>query len=112
MTTFATGASRNLDENKLDFDGFYSPWVIEAYARYMHKNRKQADGTFRGSDNWKQGIPLKSYKKSLWRHFFAVWFGLITGTCSMDDLCGILFNTMGIMHEFHVRPETQTQEVQ
>jgi len=70
---FDTGATRDTDEGKLDFEGFLSPLVLERYAQYMNKHRKQSDGKLRDSDNWQKGIPLKAYIKSLWRHFFDLW---------------------------------------
>ena len=60
MRNFDTGATRDVDTNKLDFEGFLSPVVLERYAEYMHKNRVQADGNLRDSDNWQKGIPKKS----------------------------------------------------
>jgi hypothetical protein len=70
---FGTGATRDLDANKLDFEGFLSPLVLERYAEHMHKARRMPDGSMRDSDNWQLGIPVVVYMKSLFRHFFAVW---------------------------------------
>lgn len=108
---FEGGATRDTDEGKLDYEGFLSPLVLERYAQYMNKNRVQSDGNVRDSDNWQKGIPLPQYIKSLWRHFFAVWKehrstpgGVrlpVPGEIGIDeDLCGVLFNTMGYLHEF------------
>jgi hypothetical protein len=97
--TFETGATRDTDEGKFDYEGFLSPVVLERYAAYMHKNRLQSDGKLRDSDNWQQGIPINQYIKSLWRHFLAVWKGHRTGNINQDDVCGVLFNTMGILFE-------------
>lgn len=102
MRKFASGAIRHSDEGKLDFEGFLSPLVLERYAEYMHKHRLQADGSSRGSDNWQRGLPVSVYIKSLWRHFFAVWKGYRSGQIGEDDLCALLFNAMGIMHELMV----------
>lgn len=99
MREFETGATRDTDEGKYDYEGFLSPLVIERYAEYMHKHRKQADGKMRDSDNWQKGIPITQYIKSLWRHFFAVWKGHRHGTISEDDLCAVIFNGMGALHE-------------
>lgn len=96
---FGSGAYRNPFEEKIDFEGFLSPSVIECYANYMHKHRAMEDGTLRESDNWQKGIPIPSYMKSLFRHFFAVWKGYRTSRPSVDDLCGVLFNAMGMLHE-------------
>src|SRR5580698_7792736 len=61
--TFETGATRNLDASKYDYEGFLSPLVMERFGQYMHKHRVQADGSLRDSDNWQKGIPLQAYMK-------------------------------------------------
>lgn len=99
---FETGATRDTDDNKLDFEGFLSPLALERYAQYMHENRRMSDGTLRSSDNWQKGIPMGAYLKSLWRHFFAVWKAHRVGrglVAAQDDICGLLFNAMGLLHE-------------
>jgi hypothetical protein len=73
VRTFGTGATRDLDVNKLDFEGFLSPLVLKRYAEHMHKARKLPDGSLRASDNWQLGIPKDAYMKSMFRHFFDVW---------------------------------------
>lgn len=99
MRVFETGATRDTDKDKLDFEGFLSPWALERYAQYMHQHRQQADGILRDSDNWQKGIPITAYVKSLWRHFFAVWKGHRRGNIGEEDLCALIFNAMGILHE-------------
>jgi hypothetical protein len=108
---FETGATRDLDDNKLDFEGFLSPLVIERYAEHMHVARKMPDGTMRSSDNWQLGIPLTVYMKSMWRHFFAVWklhrglkvTEVVRGETIVKDieteLCALRFNVDGMLHE-------------
>jgi len=101
MRNFKTGATRNNNEDKLDFEGFFSPLVMERYAEYMHENRKQADGKYRDSDNWQKGIPLTSYMKSMWRHFMDVWKlhrGLTAKESLETALCALMFNVMGYLH--------------
>ena len=112
MRQFSTGATRNTDVGKNDYEGFYSPLVIEAFGDYMTKHRKQADGGLRASDNWQKGIPQDAYMKSLWRHFLDMWFmhrgykryDSITGEeLSMKEvLCAILFNVQGYLFE-HIK---------
>ena len=102
IRTFNTGANRNSDQGKLDFEGFLSPLTLEAYAEYMNKNRHLEDGTLRDSDNWQKGIPKDAYMKSMWRHFFDVWKnhrGLETKEDVVTNLCGLLFNVSGMLHE-------------
>jgi len=101
---FTTGATRDTDKYKFDYEGFLSPQVLYAYAQYMHKHRKQSDGTLRDSDNWQKGIPRAQYMKSLWRHFMEFWSWHRNSCGHYDEiatelLCAIMFNTMGYLHE-------------
>lgn len=99
MRKFTTGATRDNDETKLDYEGFLSPLVLERFAEYMHKHRKQADGQLRASDNWQKGIPKEAYMKSMWRHFFSVWKSYRLGELKEEELCALLFNVQGLLHE-------------
>lgn len=112
VRTFGTGATRDLDANKLDYEGFLSPLVLKRYAEHMHKARKMPDGSMRDSDNWQLGIPKEAYMKSLWRHFYSVWSlhrGIQTyvqpthAPATPEDieteLCALLFNASGMLHE-------------
>jgi hypothetical protein len=115
MREFSTGATRDSDENKLDYEGFLSPLVLERYAQYMHKNRKQADGKLRASDSWQKGIPLTAYMKSLWRHFYEAWFlhrymareGNLNYS-QEEALCAVIFNASGYLHELLKQQEKPT----
>ena len=100
MRKFDSGATRDTDEGKLDFEGFLSPLVLRRFAQYMNFNRIQADGNLRDSDNWQKGIPKDAYMKSGWRHFFDWWRchrHLAVG--KQEALCALLFNVMGYLHE-------------
>lgn len=102
MREFDTGATRNIDDNKLDFEGFVSPLALEEFAKYMHEHRMQADGKLRDSDNWQKGIPQDQYMKSMWRHFFDTWKnhrGHKTQEDQIKNLCGLMFNVQGYLHE-------------
>jgi hypothetical protein len=102
MRTFDSGATRNLDASKLDYEGFLSPLVLERFAQYMHVNRVQADGSLRSSDNWQKGIPPEAYMKSGFRHFMDWWKehrGIDTDEGVEQAICGLLFNAMGYLHE-------------
>ena len=106
MRTFDTGATRDTDENKPDYEGFLSPLVIERYGEYMSAHRKQADGGLRDSDNWQKGIPLNEYMKSMMRHLIEVWSihrGWNNSRPALEEaLCALMFNTMGYLHE-HIK---------
>lgn len=107
--TFVTGATRDSDTSKPDYEGFLSPLVIERFGAYMHKNRYQVDGKLRDADNWQKGIPQVAYIKSGWRHFFDWWklhraasVSALTpvGEQLMEEaLCALMFNVMGYLHE-------------
>ena len=100
MRQFDTGATRNIDADKVDYEGFLSPLALKAFGAYMHKHRQQADGKLRDSDNWQKGILVESYMKSMWRHFFAVWETYRrTGAPDQEDLCALFFNVQGMLHE-------------
>ena len=99
MRKFETGATRDDDKDKLDFEGFFSPPVLQEFAHYMHKHRKQADGSLRASDNWQKGIPRIDYMKSGWRHFFDWWVGHRNDEPDMEAACALMFNLQGYMHE-------------
>ena len=100
---FTSGASRNSDEGKFDYEGFLSPSVLKSYAAYMHKMRLLEDGTLRDSDNWQKGIPKDQYIKSMWRHFMDVWEArrsdIYVKTERVEQLNALLFNVMGLLHE-------------
>jgi hypothetical protein len=103
MRNFESGATRDSEEDKLDYEGFLSPLVLRRYAQYMHTHRKQADGSLRDSDNWQKGIPPKVYMKSLIRHTFDLWHLRRNLPADQDDfenlLCAIMFNSMGLLYE-------------
>ncbi len=105
---FASGATRDTDEGKLDFEGFFAPGVMFRFAQYMNENRVQSDGNLRASDNWQKGIPRDQYMKSMYRHFMEVWANhrALQGAVpiAMADemetaLCAMMFNVMGYLFE-------------
>jgi hypothetical protein len=116
---FDTGATRDTDDGKYDYEGFLSPQVLERFAEYMHKHRVQADGSLRDSDNWQKGIPFDAYMKSAWRHFMDWWKlhrqneSVYTTAALADNpavpdpdwdaleeaLCAMMFNCQGYLHE-------------
>lgn len=107
LRTFESGATRDLEEGKLDFEGFLSPQLIEAFGIYMNINRTQADGTQRESDNWQKGMPISVFVKSGWRHFFDWWRiyrlrkngGRCRDGLELMATMGLLFNLQGYLHE-------------
>ena len=100
VRTFKSGATRDTDQGKLDYEGFLSPQVLKRFAEYMHKNRVQSDGSYRDSDNWQLGIDKQAYMKSMFRHFMSVWEAHRgSGGDIQEDLCALMFNVMGYLFE-------------
>lgn len=112
MRKFDTGATRDTDDGKLDYEGFLSPMVLRKFAEYMHENRVCADGTLRSSDNWQKGIPLDVYMKSAFRHFMH-WWELHRDGEAVDEngnqvtfedaIRALLFNAMGYLYELETQ---------
>ena len=108
--TFDTGATRDTDHGKYDYEGFLSPLVLERFAEYMNKHRIQSDGNLRDSDNWTKGIPKTAYMKSGYRHFFDWWKEhrkLNTKDGLEEALCALMFNVMGYLYE-HLKEKRET----
>ena len=102
VRTFDTGATRDTEDGKLDFEGYLSPLALTRYGEYMLAHSEQLDGTRRASDNWQKGIPLDAYMKSAWRHFVEWWTCHRVGATDeeMEEaLCALLFNVSGYLHE-------------
>ena len=103
MREFDTGATRDTDDGKFDYESFLSPLAFRRYAQYMHEHRTQADGKLRDGDNWQKGIPIVTYCKSMWRHLVDLWTLHreleIKGVTKQDALCAIIFNAFGYLHE-------------
>lgn len=108
---FKTGATRDVDTDKLDYEGFISPLVDRRYAEYMHQCRLRnipLGQTIRASDNWQKGIPKETYAKSLVRHvneFRLIHDGFEAfdekgNLLALEDvLCAIRFNADGYLFE-------------
>jgi hypothetical protein len=102
---FETGATRDSDTGKPEYDGFNSPLVEKRFGEYMHLHRHQVDGKLRSSSNWKKGIPDEAYMHSLHRHFIDLWLhrdGFSEEAIDKDFesvLCAIRFNVNGLLHE-------------
>lgn len=108
VDTFLTGAKRNSDENKPDYEGYLSPLVIHAFGEYMTKHQFMSDGTKRASDNWQLGIPKDRLARSLFRHIIDFWT-LHRGYQAINPdsgqfftkeelLCAIIFNAQAFLH--------------
>lgn len=109
LRTFESGATRDLNQHKMDYSGFLSPIVLRRFAEYMHQHRFQKDNTIRDSNNWQRGLPIRSSFESLSRHFLETWL-LVEGYPDVTDaegraidieeaLCALLFNVQAILFE-------------
>jgi hypothetical protein len=105
MRISKTGASRNVDTGKMDYV-HESAMVRRIMAEYMHKNRHTPLG-MREADNWKLGLGLDTYHKSLRGHF-QDFYSIMEGhkvlekgeeITPFDALCAVKFNLEGIIHE-------------
>lgn len=107
VRTFESGATRSQDALRDDPEGYLSPLVVDRFCQYMTKHRIQPDGGVRDSDNWQKGMPQETYIKGLWRHFLHLWTrhrgypvrDPKAATDMEEDLCAILFNAQGYLHE-------------
>jgi len=103
IRVFESGAKRDSDKHKLDYDGALSPEVLRAFAIFMDFNRQMADGSSRSVADWKQGVPLDVYMKSAMRHFMSWWLAHHGNQTSEDRvwaLLALLFNLQGYLHEW------------
>ena len=102
---FNTGANRDTDEGKFDYEGFICPLVVERYGQYMHRNRIQANGEIRDSDNWQKLFGDKHLDvcmKSGFRHFHKWWKahrGYKTDEDIQDSICALIFNAQAYLHK-------------
>lgn len=115
MRVFASGATRDTDAGKLDYEGFLSTAALKCYAAYLDRHRLQADGQMRDSDNWQRGLPRCELMKSAWRHHVEWWTlhrkelphldkglthtPLQTRVEMEEAICGVIFNAMAYLHE-------------
>jgi hypothetical protein len=94
---FSTGAVRDSEEGKEDYIETISWTGMKRFAQYMTGKKKRY-----GSGNFKKGIPIESYEKSLVRHlqkYLANKYEGGTTEINEDHLSAILFNAFGIIHE-------------
>lgn len=109
MREFETGAVRDNDDGKLNFEGALSPQVLWAFTAYMASHSKMKDGTIRSAGNWKKGFPDDVLMECLMRHVFDLWM-LYEGETPVrpedghevdwnDALGGAMFNLQAIWHK-------------
>lgn len=98
---------RDLDEDKLDFEWFLSPLVLQKYWEYMHKNRKLKDWSIRDSDNWQKWFGEDNQSvcvKSLLRHVHDIWMehrGFKSREGMSEAMMWSLFNIMALANWYY-----------
>ncbi len=101
MRKFNTGAVRDNEDGKIDFIETISYTAHARYAKYMTGKK----ATY-GEGNFKKGIPIEAYEKSLMRHIDKYFRNKYEGgkdELDQDHLAAMRFNIDGIMHEEEVK---------
>lgn len=111
ITRYESGAIRDTSDNKEDYIETISFLALRKYAKYM--TSKQS--TY-GAGNWRKGIPIESYEKSLFRHiqkYLANKYDNANLEPEEDHLCAMVFNIFGILHEQEkaIKPATTDKEI-
>lgn len=94
---FGTGAIRDSENGKEDYTETISWTAFRRYAEFMTENKKRY-----GGGNFKLGIPIEAYERSLIRHLSKYMINKYEkGSLepNVDHLSALLFNIFGIMHE-------------
>lgn len=97
IRNFKTGAVRDMDDDKENYVECFSFTAWRRFAKYMKTQEKKYP-----PDNWRKGIPVKEYEKSLMRHlqkYFANKYECAELELEIDHLGAAMFNLQGIMHE-------------
>lgn len=97
VTEFDTGAIRDAQDGKPDFIETLSYSALRRYIGYMTEKKKKY-----GAGNFKKGIPIESYEKSLMRHidkYMRNKYENGDDEKAEDHLSAMVFNILGIMHE-------------
>ena len=97
--SFDTGAVRNNADGKADYVASTSWLAIKRYSLFQNNACKKHGYP---EDNWRKGIPLKEYEKSLMRHLQQYFVNKYEGgndEPDIDHLSAAWFNLQGIIHE-------------
>ena len=102
--TSSSGATRDLNDGKKQYDKFIHPLVIERFADYMQGKRAMPDGSSREGDNWWNGFPREWLIESMGRHYQDTLLhtkGFHEATTEDEEtaLCGLLFNVQSMLME-------------
>ena len=114
--TFATGATRDSNKDKLAYDQGLSVQVLQTYMAYLSKHRVMKDGSLRDWNNWKRGISVEAYRESLMRHTIDAirkshGLPLREESDLRDLLCAVIFNASGWLFELLVAESNNREGV-
>ena len=105
ITTFKSGAIRDSQEGKADFTETISWTAFRKYGEYMTEKKIKY-----GSGNFKKGIPIDSYEKSLIRHvqrYMENKYEEGNVEVEQDHISGMIFNAFGILHELGMKEKRE-----
>jgi hypothetical protein len=94
---FETGAVRDIDDGKEDYIESISWLTMRRFSFYMKGFEKKY-----GRGNWRKGIPISEYERSLMRHiqkYLANKYDNAGIEPEVDHLGAAMFNLSGIIHE-------------
>ena len=97
VRSFESGAIRDKETDKEDYTETISWSAFKRYAKYMTGKKSKY-----GAGNFKMGIPVESYERSLLRHVQKYMENKYEGgqvETNEDHLAACVFNIFGIMHE-------------
>lgn len=96
---FKSGAVRDTDEGKENYLDSISWPSLKRYSLYQNAAANKHSYPL---GNWKLGIPIEEYEKSLMRHLQKYLSNKYDGTNiepNVDHLAAAWFNLQGIIHE-------------
>ena len=97
IRTFKSGAVRDSENDKEDYVETLAWRSLKRYAKYMTSKKSKY-----GRGNFKKGIDIESYERSLVRHlqkYFENKYEQGQVEKNEDHLSGMVFNIFGIMYE-------------
>jgi len=108
VRSFSSGAIRDSEESKEDYTETISWTAFKRYAQYMTGKKAKY-----GAGNFKKGIDISSYERSLLRHVQKYMSNKYeVGNTEKDDdhISAIIFNCFGILHEEEMNKLGQRKE--
>lgn len=108
VRSFESGAIRDSEDSKEDYVETISWTAFRRYAQYMTSKKSQY-----GSGNFKKGIPIESYERSLVRHlqkYMENKYEQGVVETDTDHLSAMVFNIFGILHEQERKVKDEKRE--